>query len=315
MKFSIITTTYNCEKYVRDTLEGVLFQKGDFSIEYILFDACSTDNTFEIIKEYEKKVNDGCFAGRNQGITIKAFQEKDNGMYDGISKGFKLATGDIVAYINGDDFYLPYAFSAVQDIFEQLPEVKWLTGITNSYNVKGQNFLKSDFCNFSSSNILSGLHCEKLPFIQQESCFWKKEILNKIDLEKFKKFKMAGDFYLWHEFAKMGVELYSADTVLSGFRVRGDNKSSAIDAYYDEVESIIGAKPSFVKHNPLSKYINLATKIQFNKFISNTLIYFDYNSASWKIAKANKKEVLKKVKMTIRRCITFFFLTLFQNKK
>src|SRR5574344_2986474 len=110
MKISIITTVYNGEKYIEETMDSVLSQRGDFELEYIVIDAQSSDTSFEKIKKYKNFVDRGYYEGRNQGITMQIFSEKDNGMYDGISKGFKICTGEVVAYINADDFYLPNAF-------------------------------------------------------------------------------------------------------------------------------------------------------------------------------------------------------------
>ena len=131
MKISIITTTYNIEDYIEDTLESVLTQKGDFYIEYIVYDACSTDTTYEKIKKYKKFVDNGFYKGRNLGIDIQIYQEKDNGMYAGVAKGIKKATGDIIAYINGDDYYMPNAFSTVCDVFSENENVNWITGVIN----------------------------------------------------------------------------------------------------------------------------------------------------------------------------------------
>lgn len=94
MKISIITVSYNSAETIRDTIESVLNQTYS-DIEYIIVDADSTDNTVEIIREYEPKF----------GSRLKWVSEKDDGLYDGMNKGIKIATGDIVGIINSDDFY------------------------------------------------------------------------------------------------------------------------------------------------------------------------------------------------------------------
>ncbi len=94
MRISIITVTYNSAKTVRDTIRSVLGQNyADY--EYLVIDGGSKDNTVEIIKEYVPK-----FEGR-----MKWVSEQDKGMYDGINKGIRMATGDVVGIINSDDFY------------------------------------------------------------------------------------------------------------------------------------------------------------------------------------------------------------------
>lgn len=94
MKISIITVTYNRGYIIKDAIEGVLRQRYH-NYEYIVVDGDSTDNTVELLKEYEPK-----FEGRMRWIS-----EPDNGLYDAINKGIKMATGDVVGIINSDDFF------------------------------------------------------------------------------------------------------------------------------------------------------------------------------------------------------------------
>lgn len=94
MKISIITVTYNSERTVGDTMESVLRQEYE-DFEYVVVDGGSTDGTVDIIKEYEPR-----FEGRMRWVS-----ERDKGMYDGINKGIRMATGDVVGIINSDDFY------------------------------------------------------------------------------------------------------------------------------------------------------------------------------------------------------------------
>ena len=91
-KISIITVCYNSAKTIEDTIQSVVNQTYD-NIEYIVIDGVSTDNTLEIINKY-----------KNQITTIIC--EKDKGIYDAINKGIDLATGDIIANLNSDDFYI-----------------------------------------------------------------------------------------------------------------------------------------------------------------------------------------------------------------
>ncbi len=92
MKISIITVCYNSEKTIKDTLESVLSQTYT-NYEYLIIDGRSTDQTLNIIKEYEKK-----FKGR-----LKYTSEKDKGLFDAMNKGIKKSTGDIIGIINSDD--------------------------------------------------------------------------------------------------------------------------------------------------------------------------------------------------------------------
>ena len=113
MKISIITPSYNQAQFIERTILSVLNQ--DYKdIEYIIMDGGSTDGTVEILKKY------------SDHIIWKS--EKDNGQSDAINKGLKMATGDIVAYLNSDDTYQPGAFKEVATFFEKNPDKKWVYG-------------------------------------------------------------------------------------------------------------------------------------------------------------------------------------------
>ncbi len=94
MKISIITTTYNSEATIRNTLESVLGQTWK-NIEYIIIDGASTDKTPTIVQSYAKDFGDR--------LVFKS--EPDKGIYDAMNKGLLLATGDVVGVLNSDDFF------------------------------------------------------------------------------------------------------------------------------------------------------------------------------------------------------------------
>lgn len=94
MKISIITSTWNSEATLRDTLESVLRQTyHDF--EHIIVDGGSKDGTMVLVREYEPR-----YEGR-----LKYVSEPDKGIYDAMNKGIRMATGDVVGLLNSDDFY------------------------------------------------------------------------------------------------------------------------------------------------------------------------------------------------------------------
>ncbi len=89
MKVSVITVTYNSEKYLEDCILSVLKQRYQ-NIEHIIIDGKSTDNTLNIIRRYENRI-------------AKFISETDRGMYDAINKGMQMATGEIIGILNSDD--------------------------------------------------------------------------------------------------------------------------------------------------------------------------------------------------------------------
>ncbi len=91
MKVSLITVTYNSEAYLQDCINSVMKQQYK-NIEHIIIDGNSTDGTVAIIRKYDQHIS-------------KWVSEPDNGMYDAINKGIKMATGDIVGVLNSDDMF------------------------------------------------------------------------------------------------------------------------------------------------------------------------------------------------------------------
>ena len=101
MRVSLITVCYNAEKTIATAMEGVLTQRhGDTEIEYIVVDGGSTDGTVEIIKKVAEQFH--C-SPSPLTFTFRWLSEKDNGMYDALNKGIRMATGDVIGILNADD--------------------------------------------------------------------------------------------------------------------------------------------------------------------------------------------------------------------
>lgn len=108
MKVSIITVCYNSAATIEDTIKSVLAQS-HADIEYILIDGKSTDGTLEIINQYKNSI-----------ATI--LSEPDKGMYDAINKGINLCSGELVAILNADDFYIDE--KVISDVVDKIKEEK-----------------------------------------------------------------------------------------------------------------------------------------------------------------------------------------------
>lgn len=106
MKISLITACYNSEATIVTAIDSVLSQKG-VDIEYIIVDGGSTDGTVNIINEYATRQsnNTNNQTIKQSSILLKWLSEKDQGMYDAINKGIKMATGDVVGILNADDMF------------------------------------------------------------------------------------------------------------------------------------------------------------------------------------------------------------------
>jgi len=236
MRISIVTPVLNGEKYIAETILSVLSQKGEFEIEYIIVDGGSTDHTVEIISSFRKLLESRLLPIQCQNITLTFISEKDSGMYAAINKGFSLATGDIYAWINSDDLYLPGAFSSLSKIFEALSDVKWVKGIT-SYIDTLSRITKIGKCLIYNQDWLKdGVYGRELYFVQQDSTFWRADLWKTIGGIP-SQWKLAGDYWLWTAFAKE-TPLYSTNANVSCFRRVKNQLSSDMLPYHQEVRRI-----------------------------------------------------------------------------
>ena len=108
MKISVITVCFNSAATIRDTIESVLSQRYS-NLEYIIVDGGSTDNTMAIVNEYGDRI-------------ARMVSEPDRGIYDAMNKGVALATGDVVGFLNADDFYADA--DCVSDIAREITEAQ-----------------------------------------------------------------------------------------------------------------------------------------------------------------------------------------------
>ena len=115
MRISIITVCYNRKNTIEKAMKSV-FDQDYLDIEYIIVDGNSTDGTKEIIESYRDKIS-------------KYISEPDNGMYDAINKGLKLATGDVIGLMHSDDeFYDEKAVSRIVTRFKYDPSIEGVYG-------------------------------------------------------------------------------------------------------------------------------------------------------------------------------------------
>ena len=217
------------EKYIENTLQSVIFQKYP-NLEYIVIDGDSKDDTLRVIRKYEDNIE----------ILIS---EKDEGMYHAIDKGIRLASGDVIAWLNADDQYFPWTLQTVNKVFSQFPDTKWVCGIPSFIDENGT--LTNIYTKASSKPVRyieNGMFRNGIfGFLQQESMFWRRDLyftVGGLDLN----YKYAGDFELWTRFAKYS-ELVTVNLPLAAFRKRKDSISKSKWELYDyEVQKVIQAK-------------------------------------------------------------------------
>lgn len=111
MKISVITVAYNSETGIGTTIESVLHQTYS-DMEYLIIDGQSSDRTVEIAESYRAQLE-------GRGITYRVISRRDNGIYDAMNMGIRLAEGDVIGLLNSEDSYEPDALKTVAQTFEQ----------------------------------------------------------------------------------------------------------------------------------------------------------------------------------------------------
>jgi glycosyltransferase involved in cell wall biosynthesis len=224
MKISVITPSFNQAKYLEQTIKSVVTQSHK-DIEYLIFDAGSTDDSVDIIKKYAKKYPK----------IIKWQSKKDKGQVDALNKGLAMAAGDIIAYINSDDYYLPEAFNKIVTAFKENSNTQWLVG---NCQVTAKNLSWT----FKLKHLVP-IHKSKSwlylsNWINQPTVFLKKDLVNKVG--KFNpEYNYAFDYDYWLRCSKIALPSRLKQS-LAVFRVHGSSKgSSGYQKQFREQQQII----------------------------------------------------------------------------
>jgi GT2 family glycosyltransferase len=184
---SIVTPSFNQASYLEQTILSVLNQ--DYPrIESIVIDGASTDDSVEIIKKYASRL-------------AYWVSEKDKGQADAINKGFARATGEVVAWLNSDDYYLPGAVSAAVKAFEENPNVVLVYGNLLAVDEHGKTFNTLTYKQLTLEDLL----CFQI--IGQPAVFIRRSALDKTNgLDPTFHFML--DHYLWLQLAQHGPILH-----------------------------------------------------------------------------------------------------------
>ena len=231
LKISVITPSFNRPNYLQETIDSITSQTGPFELEYILVDGGSGPDTLDLIK-------------KNEGVFTHWVSEPDDGMYHAISKGMAMASGDVLAWLNTDDVYLPGALSVVARVFEQLPAVQWMSSLSQALldadgdlidvphlaGVCQRAFYDGVFCGYATPDNPMGSG-----FIMQEATFFRRALWEAAGENRFGPYKVAGDFALWTRFMELAPPA-GIRTPLSAFRLHGKDQLSSkhVELYYSE---------------------------------------------------------------------------------
>lgn len=233
------------------------------NLEYIIIDGGSTDNSVEIIRKYEKHLT-------------YWVSEPDNGQTHAINKGFKKATGDLVAWMNSDDVYYENAFKIIEEAFNKT-NGNFDVYFGDKANINGEGELIREYLYppFSGWGIMYTTNMN----ISNQAAFWKKNLFEKFGyLNEEIQFAMDYEYFL--RLYINGANFYKIPGVLGALRMYSENKSSDekwLEIKYkniNEIKEEYGISRSFLKKYLfyIYKSIHLAKTYGIKKNFINSIL-------------------------------------------
>jgi glycosyltransferase involved in cell wall biosynthesis len=206
-RLSIVTPSFNQAAYLERTILSVLNQNYP-NLQYIVVDGGSTDGSVEIIRKYEKYL----------GYWVS---ERDQGQGDAINKGMRLADGEIVAWQNSDDVYVPDAFRTVTKVFEARPDADLVFG--NLYLIDERDDVRRDVRHVPVNHFaLRHLTC----CLSNQAAFWRRALMERCGgLDGRLQYCM--DFELWLRMSKSAKYVFVRE-YLGAQRIHSESKTATI---------------------------------------------------------------------------------------
>jgi glycosyltransferase involved in cell wall biosynthesis len=204
LRVTVITPTYNQAQYIAACVESVLGQTHR-NIEYLIYDACSNDGTDTVLARYLLDSR------------IRYIRARDDGQSDAINKGLDAATGDIVCWLNSDDFFFDdTVLSQVCSFFEKNPGVHAITGDGYLANVEGALVMPLT----AKRDRISALGMAIADYFIQPSTFWRRN-----DLRLDKGLSFAFDWKFFVTMYRAGMSVVYLPTCLSVYRPHAASKT------------------------------------------------------------------------------------------
>ncbi len=261
MQFSIITPSFRSSAWLKLCIASVADQKG-VTLEHLVQDSCSDDGTGDWLP---------------QDTRVKAVIEKDQGMYDAVNRGWRRATGDIMAYLNCDEQYLPGALAAVAEFFTAHPEVEAVFSDTVVTDAKG-DYICSRYA------LVPGKHSIWIRFpVLTCSLFVRRKVVHERGIFFDTKWRDLGDLFWVMEMVNRGVPMAVLPKFTSVFADTGENMNLKPNALKERAEKERMA-PGWVKmlrHPFVLKYrLELAARGAMSQSPFDYSLYTQENPAT-----------------------------------
>lgn len=208
LRISIITVCKNSERFIAETIESVVGQTYS-NIQYIIVDGSSTDDSLEIIKRYGNQID----------VVVS---EPDEGMYDAINKGLKLATGDYILILNSDDVLV--SKNVIESIVKKIRSKKYDYYYGNLIKSKNDKFKKVRLFPTSFDMLFYSTHCT---FVHH-SCFFVSTKLNQLLGGYDTQYKFASDYdYILRAMSMQDMKGKYLNLYITKFRIHDSSISAS----------------------------------------------------------------------------------------
>lgn len=207
LRISLVTPNFNGADKLDRTLNSVLSQDYD-NLDYVFMDGGSSDESMEIVERHRSRFS-------------HVVSEPDRGLTDALNKGFARTNGAIMGWINSDDILFPGSLAVVNRVFQEFPDVAWLTGRASALNEADTVFTVREARPWSWLRFIAGDYRH----IQQESTFWRRDLWNRAGAKLDEAFSTAADFELWTRFFRHA-PIHTVDALVGGFRFRDKGQLS-----------------------------------------------------------------------------------------
>ncbi len=193
MDLTIVTPVMNQATYLARTIESVLAQSGDFSLDYVIMDGGSTDESIPILRQFEHQLAGGKVQAACRELSFRWFSEQDRGPAHAINKGFALAQGRVLGWLNPHDIYHDHeSLTAVIGNFEELEPASFIYG-RGSWIDRTDAFQRD-------ANYVVEFGPDELPeinFVLQPAAFWTRRLYEQVGpLDESLQYVMDWDYWL-----------------------------------------------------------------------------------------------------------------------